>query len=193
MQVYFIASSRLVAKDIDLYRRMHESISEGNKMVSKKVWRWLKMGVKDLRHIDVKAKRENYQQALKDIKKAEVVVVEVSGHSMSAGYLICQALDMNKAVIALYKGEHKPIFIGGIVNPRLFLIQYNNENVEEIVKSTFKKVLKLIDVRFNFFVNPRILTYLDWIANKRKVPKSVFLRNLIEREIKKDKEFGKRS
>jgi len=192
MQVYFVASSRLVAKEMGLYRRMYQCISEGNKMVSKKVWNWIKMGVKDLRGADVKFKRENYKQAVKDIKKAEVVVMEVSGHSMSAGYLICQALDMNKPVVALYKGEHKPIFIGGIVNPRLFLVGYDEKNVEEVLKKVFKKVASLIDVRFNFFVNPKILTYLDWIAGKRKIPKSVFLRNLIEKEMKKDKEFGKR-
>jgi len=192
MQVYFVASSRLVAKDMGLYRKMWDVIAEDNKMVSKKVWRWLKMGVKDLRHADIKVKRENYKQAVKDIKKAELVVMEVSGHSMSAGYLICQALDMNKPVVALYKGEHKPIFIGGIVNPRLFLVAYNEKNVEEVLKKVFKKVASLIDVRFNFFVNPKILTYLDWVAGKRKIPKSVFLRNLIEKEMKKDKEFGKR-
>jgi hypothetical protein len=44
-------------------------------------------------------------------------------------------------------------------------------------------------VRFNFFVSPKILTYLDWVGQKRMIPKSVFLRNLIEREMKKDRDF----
>jgi len=30
---------------------------------------------------------------------------------------------------------------------------------------------------------------LDWVAQKRMQPRSVFLRNLIDREMKKDKEF----
>jgi len=46
-----------------------------------------------------------------------------------------------------------------------------------------------MDVRFNFFVSPKILAYLDWVAQKRMVPRSVFLRNLIEKEMKKDKGF----
>lgn len=192
MQVYFIASSRLVEKDMTLYGRMYQSISEGNKMVSSKVLRWVKMGVKDLRHEPSQVKIDNYQESVKCVKKAELVVMEVSGHSMSAGYLISQALDMNKPVVALYKGEHKPIFIGGIINPKLFLVNYDEKNIEEVIKLTFKKISKLIDVRFNFFVSPKILTYLDWVANKKKLPKSVFLRNLINKEIKKDKEFGKR-
>lgn len=192
MQVYFVASSRLVEKDMDLYGRMYKCISNGNKMISKKVLRWLKMGVKDLRHKSLKFKQENYKESVKCVKKAEVVVMEVSGHSMSAGYLICRALDMNKVVIALYKKETKPVFIGGIINPKLFLVEYDESNLEEIVKETFRKIMKLIDVRFNFFVNPKILTYLDWVTSKKKMPKSVFLRNLINKEMKKDKEFGMR-
>jgi hypothetical protein len=108
---------------------------------------------------------------------------------MSAGYLIAQALEMNKPVIALYKADVKPIFIGGIVDQKLFLVEYNNENVEEVIKTTLKKVAALVDVRFNFFVSPKILTYLDWVTQKRMIPKSVFLRNLIEREMKKEKDF----
>ena len=189
MQVYFVASSRLVEKDKGLYRKMFDCIADGNKMVSDKVLKWTKIGVKDLRDEPLKVKRENYEQSIKCLKKAELVVMEVSGHSMSAGYLISQALDMNKPVIALYKAEVKPVFIGGIANQKLFLVEYTQDNVEEVLKTNLKKVASLVDVRFNFFVNPKILTYLDWVTQKKMIPKSVFLRNLIEREMKKDREF----
>jgi hypothetical protein len=155
-------------------------------MVSDKVLRWTKMGIRDLRNEPLQVKRENYEESIKSLKKAELVIIEVSGHSMSAGYLISQALEMNKPVIALYKSESKPVFIGGIVNQKLFLVEYDKDNVEEVLKTTLKKVTSLIDVRFNFFVNPKILTYLDKVAQERMVPKSVFLRNLIEKEMKKD-------
>ena len=189
MQVYFIASSRLVEKDAALYRRIYDCIADGNKMVSDKVLRWTKMGIRDLRNEPLKVKRENYEESIKSLKKSELVIIEVSGHSMSAGYLISQALEMNKPVIALYKSESKPVFIGGIVNQKLFLVEYDKDNVEEVLKTTLKKVTSLIDVRFNFFVNPKILTYLDKVAQERMVPKSVFLRNLIEKEMKKDHDF----
>jgi len=48
---------------------------------------------------------------------------------------------------------------------------------------------KNIDVRFNFFVSPKIISYLDWVSKNRMVPRSVFLRELIEKEMKKDKDF----
>lgn len=189
MQVYFVASSRLVAKEMDLHGKIYEILADGNKMVSDKVMKWIKSGVRDLSKESLKFKRENYEQAIKSLKKAELVVIEVSGHSMSGGYLISQALDMNKPVIALYKSNSKPIFIAGINNKRLFLVEYDKDNVEQVLKKALKDVSSLIDVRFNFFVSPKILTYLDWVGQKRMIPKSVFLRNLIEKEMRKEKEF----
>lgn len=189
MQVYFVASSRLVRKDVSLYKRMYEVLADGNKMVSDKVLKLIRSKTVDSKIESLEFKRNNYEESIKSLKKAEVVVIEVSGHSMSAGYLIAQALEMNKPVIALYEKNAKPIFIGGIVNHKLFLVEYDDKNVEEVIKLTLKKVAALVDVRFNFFVSPEILTYLDWVTQKRMIPKSVFLRNLIEKEIKKEKEF----
>jgi hypothetical protein len=189
MQVYFIASSRLVEKDRKIYSRMYDFIAADYRMVSEKVKKWLKMGIKDLSGATLQAKRENYEETMKCVNKADIIVMEVSGHSMSMGYLISKALEMNKPVIALYTAEHKPIFVKGIVNPKLIFMEYTEENLEKVMAETFVKAKGLIDMRFNFFVSPKILTYLDWVGQKRMIPKSVFLRNLIEREMKKDKEF----
>jgi hypothetical protein len=92
-------------------------------------------------------------------------------------------------VVALYTADSKPVFIAGINNKKFFLVEYDKENIEKVLKKTFKEVSSLVDVRFNFFVSPKILTYLDWVGQKRMVPKSVFLRNLIEKEMRKEKDF----
>jgi len=190
MQVYFIASSRLVDKNRDIYGQMYKTISAEYKMVSDKVWKWVKSGVNDLRKGDEQTKRENYNESLKCINKADMVVMEISGHSMSMGYLLSKALEINKPVVALYKEEDmEPVFIAGINDPKLILEKYTTTNVEKIILESMKKAKGLIDVRFNFFVSPKILTYLDWVGQKRMIPKSVFLRNLIEHEMKKEKEF----
>jgi hypothetical protein len=189
MQVYFIASSRLVEKDKKIYSRMYDFIAADYRMVSDKVKKWLKIGISDLSGAPLQVKRENYEDTMKCINRADIIVMEVSGHSMSMGYLVSKALEINKPVIALYTAEHKPIFIKGIINPKLILMEYTEENLEKIINEAFKKAKGLIDMRFNFFVSPKILTYLDWVAQKRMVPKSVFLRNLIEHEMKKEKEF----
>ena len=188
MQIYFVASSRLVGKDKELYTQMYKTISSEHKMVSDKVWKWVKSGVENFKD-DEKAKRENYNETLKCINKADIVIMEISGHSMSMGYILSKALEINKPVIAMYKEDMEPVFIAGMDDPKLILAKYTLTNVEKTIWESIKKAKSLIDVRFNFFVSPKILTYLDWVGQKRMIPKSVFLRNLIEREMKKDRDF----
>jgi hypothetical protein len=189
MKIYFIASSRLVGANPKLYTKMYNYLSADYKMVSDKVMKWVKVGVRDLSGVPLKVKKENYMQSMDSVKKADIIVMEVTGHSMSMGYLVSKALEMNKPVIALHKKEHTPVFINGISDPKLIISEYTEENVEEIMEKALKKASSLIDVRFNFFVNSKILSYLDWVSQKKMLPRSVFLRNLIEHEMKKDKEF----
>ena len=189
MKIYFIASSRLVEANPGLYKTMYSYLSAEAKMVSDKVMKWIKSGVKDISGAPLKVKKINYRDSLDSVKKADVVVMEVSGHSMSMGYLISKALEMNKPVIGLHKKEHVPNFIKGISDPKLIICEYHEDDVEEIIEKALKKANSLVDVRFNFFVNSKILSYLDWVSQKKMLPRSVFLRNLIEHEMKKDKEF----
>ena len=154
MKIYFVASARLVDIEPKLYSRMYLCLSAQGKMVSDKVMKWVKTGVRDMSGAPQKIKRENYIQSIDSVKKADVVVMEVSGHSMSMGYLISNALEMNKPVIALHKKEHVPVFIKGIGDPKLIISEYDKENVEQVIKEALNKANSLIDVRFNFFINP---------------------------------------
>lgn len=189
MQVYFVASSRLVGKDTELYLRIYKIISSEHKMVSDKVLKWIKSGIKDLSKESIETKKENYLHVIKCIKKADIVVMEISGHSVSMGFILSKAMEENKPVIALYTAEMDPVFVKGIVNSKLILAEYNKKNLEIVISDSINKAKCLVDMRFNFFVNPKILNYLDWVAQKRMIPKSVFLRHLIEREMKKDKDY----
>lgn len=189
MKLYFTVSSRLVDDDPKFYSRMYSFLASEGKMVSNKVMEWVKKGVKDISGAPLHIKRENYIQSIDSVKKADIIVMEVSGHSMSMGYLISKALEMNKPVIALHDKKHIPCFIKGIDDPKLIISEYSDEDMEQVIKEALKKADSLVDIRFNFFINPKILNYLDWIAQKRMQPRSVFLRNLIEHEMKKDKEF----
>ncbi|HOR02109.1 MAG TPA: hypothetical protein PKZ92_02520 [Candidatus Woesebacteria bacterium] len=189
MQVYFIASSRLVAKNKQIYERMYRTIGAEHKMVSNKVWQWIKKGVADLSEATIETKKDNYQKTIKAINKSDIVVMEISGHSMSMGYILSQALEQNKPVVVLYKKGMEPIFVRGIVNSKLILAEYDQQNLEKVIREAIDRVKGLVDVRFNFFVSPRILNYLTWVSEKRRIPKAVFLRHLIEREMKKEREF----
>lgn len=189
MKIYFIASSRLVDTDPKLYEKIYNFISKDNRMVSDKVMQWIKMGVINIQEASKKQKVDNYKTSVDCVKKSDLVIMEVSGHSMSMGYLVSKALEISKPVIALYKKGHMPVFLSGIQDPKLRIVEYENGDVLSVLENAIIKAKSLVDVRFNFFVSPSILTYLDWVSKRRMIPRSVFLRDLIEKELKKDKEY----
>ena len=59
----------------------------------------------------------------------------------------------------------------------------------EIIFQAIEKAREKVDVRFNFYISPEIGRYLDWISQRKKLPRSVFLRGLVERHMHADKEY----
>lgn len=133
-----------------------------------------------------------YRQMVKNIDKSDVCVFEASFPStIHIGHEITVALEKGKPVIVLYTVGHEPILFNGIPEKKLVWVEYNEKNLAKKLADVIELAKRQMDVRFNFFVSPGILSYLDWIAKQRMIPRSVFLRDLIEKEMKKDREFGK--
>jgi hypothetical protein len=132
---------------------------------------------------------DHHKKTVLAIKKADVCVFEVSSHSLSVGYLVNLSLENGKVVILLTQSVELPTIFRAIKSDKLITAHYNDKNIEKVLEDALKKAKNVTDVRFNFFVSPKILSYLDWVAQKRMEPRSVFLRDLIEKEMKKDKEF----
>ena len=131
-----------------------------------------------------------YTGLLRKIKSCDIVVAEISHSSISVGHEISYALEAGKPVIALYTEGRAPFLLQGTQDDRFQLIEYRvDSSFVGIIDKALEEALRTSDVRFNFFVSPRILSYLDWVAKTKKLPRAVFLRNLIEREMKKDKAF----
>ena len=179
MKVFFVASLRSVNKNPELYRKMYKQIeASGAKMVSDMVLEFSKMDVEEFYGRSHNYRIDHYKRTMDGIKKADVVVVEVSEHSMSMGYIVNKAIEASKPVIALYSKGNDPYFFSGIEDAKLLTVEYTENNVDKAIKEALVKVQNLSDVRFNFFVSPRILAYLDWVAQKKMVPRSVFLRKV---------------
>ncbi|PIR59672.1 MAG: hypothetical protein COU68_04305 [Candidatus Pacebacteria bacterium CG10_big_fil_rev_8_21_14_0_10_45_6] len=125
----------------------------------------------------------HYKDTIECLKKADVLIAEISFHSLSMGYLVEKALGMNKPVIVLHQKNLTPFFFTGIENERLQIVAYDQSNVFEVVKNSLEYALTKQDVRFDFFVSSKISQFLDLVARVKKVPRSVYLRTLIERDM----------
>lgn len=135
---------------------------------------------------------EWYKNSLRAITSADIVIVEISYPSTAnVGHELSVALEKGKPVIALYKEDKNPVFLQGKADERLFLVPYTDDDIEDVLTDALKDASDQMDVRFNFFVSPKIVRFLDWIAKKKKMPRAVYLRRLIDQDMQKNKEFVK--
>jgi hypothetical protein len=188
MKIYFTASSRGKKDYSENYRKIYDVIEN--------------LGHENLDDLIIQTVDENYfysgshddqmklfKQTLVNIKSCDMVVLEVSVHSLSMGYVMHKALDMGKPVIALYLKGREPYFALGIENEKLQVVDYELNSIENILKSGLDYAEEQMDTRFNFFISPKIGTYLDWVSRKKRIPRAVYLRRLITEDMKKEKEY----
>ncbi len=139
---------------------------------------------------DQKKREEWYKESISKVREADVVVVETSYPSTAnVGHELTYALDLGKPVIALYKSGRDPFFLRGRVDDKLTILPYTTYDLEQVLANAFDYALATQDVRFNFFISPQIGRYLDWVAQKKRIPRAVFLRKLIENEMQSDKDY----
>jgi hypothetical protein len=133
---------------------------------------------------------DHYMETIRNVKKADLIVAEVSLHSMSMGYIVNKALELGKPVIVFYLAGHTPFFFSAIGDDKLQSIEYSIETLDEVVKDAVEYAKDSADIRFNFFLPPRLMNYLDWISQHEKLPRSVYLRDLIEKDKEKNKSYN---
>ncbi len=143
----------------------------------------------DVDQITLEREVEFYRKLNHWLNQADVVVAEVSHSSTSVGHEITLALSKNKPVIAMCVKEKKPLIFRGIKSERFQLLEYDIDDFENQLAEALEIASEVQDTRFNFFISPRLQSYLDWIAKNRQIPRSVFLRRLIEEHMRKNKDF----
>ncbi len=132
------------------------------------------------------------KKMIKWIKEADVILVEATRPVLGAGFELATALNLSKPVIVLYrpdKGE-TPYVLKGIQSDRLQVVSYNSSTLREVLKLALDYAQETQDTRFNFFISPKHQNYLDWIAKNKKIPRSVFLRRLIEEHMVKNDDYS---
>lgn len=189
MKVYFVASIRGKSRYLENYKKIIEALKKlGVEVICEDV---LTSTEELISSLTDERRIKHYRNVLKWINSADLVIAETSFPSLGVGFEISLALEKSKPVIVFYTEEYVPHFIKGVESERLFLVKYDLYNLERTVADAIDDAKDQSDVRFNFFVSPQIVRYLDWISKKRKMPRAVYLRRLIEQDIEKNKDFLK--
>lgn len=139
---------------------------------------------------DAKERQAYYKKAIKWINDSSIVVAEASFPStLNIGHEISLALERSKPVVLLYKKGFDSPFLTGYDGERLVMAEYTDTDLEEVLEQAIDFAQNQSDTRFNFFISPRQQTYLDWISKNTRVPRSVYLRDLIKNDMKNNPEF----
>lgn len=120
-----------------------------------------------------------YKQEIKNLQDAEINVFECSFHSLSIGFIIEKSLELSKPTVILYHEKNKPHFLMSIDEEKLIVKSYNEKNLPKIVQECLAEAKQQRDKRFNFFISPRLLAYLEKASSDSGVTKSRFIRDLI--------------
>ena len=186
MKIYFVAS----IKGKERFAKNYEVIiRELQKMGHKVIEDTLKSSLEDVYGLSDREKIKFYQQVLHWINYCDLVIAETSFPSLGIGFEISQALEKGKPVVVLYTEEDIPHFIQGVESEKLLVVKYSLVDVREVLREAIEDARGQADVRFNFFIPPQIVAFLDWVAKNRKLPRAVYLRKLIEEDMKKNKAY----
>lgn len=187
MKVFFTTTPRLKKDFPKVIKSVYESIEE---LGHSNLYDYLRdVKVDEFYKFNSEKAPVYYEEILEAIRKSDVVVFEASMHSIGVGMLIKEAMEQGKGVVVLHMKDNFPFFLGGIKNERFVISEYKEENVKTVLESSLDYISGKMDVRFNFFISPEIGTYLDWIAKNRRIPRAVYLRRLIEKDMKENKEY----
>lgn len=133
-----------------------------------------------------KHERLKFQSQLdKWINNCDCMIAETSFPSISVGYEISLALSRGKPVLILYSSGHAPTLLAHHHDEKLICEKYNDDTLEDIIKDFLNYVQGTNDMRFTFFITSEIASFLEKISQNKKIPKSVYLRRLIEKEMNK--------
>lgn len=131
---------------------------------------------------------DHYRNKMQAIHDADICVFETSSHSLGIGYLVEKSLTYGKPTIVLYYKEYVPYFLSGVDNEKLIVRSYDDKNYKEIVQETLELARERRDKRFNFFLSPKLLDYLEEASNKAGVTKSKLIRDMIVEHMRSNTE-----
>lgn len=94
-----------------------------------------------------------HKKILDGIKRADLIVVDLSYGSTSVGYLVSVAVENGKPTIAFYSGKMKPHLLTTLEqNEKFQLVHYDDpRDLKKEIPSLVEYATEQMDTRFNFF------------------------------------------
>lgn len=182
MNIYFTASIVGRKRYLQNYLNIIEILSKkGHKVTSDHI---IKSSENQINFQTEEQRKKFHKRLKKWIMDANAVVVETSFPSISVGFEISLALNLGKPVLLLHTNEG-PTLLSSYSSEKLFCEKYTEATLRDVIEDFLLFVEGNADSRFTFFITSNIAHFLEKVSREKKIPKSVYLRKLIEKEIGK--------
>lgn len=191
MRIYFTASiTDIPAKHKKCYQLIVDSLKElGHRVTGDHVFGELSELLTSRKESDREDRLALERKMIAWKNQADLVVAEVSYPDLTVGQEMEYVLTRNKPVIAMHIKNRKPQLLKSVGKDQLHIVEYSLAKVKEVLNDYIEYARDTADTRFNFFISSEIEAFLDWVAKKRKLPRAVFLRQLIEEDMSNNKAY----
>lgn len=134
----------------------------------------------------------NFIQATKNIRMADILICEGSKERIMTGFSIATAMQLRCPVIFLFQDQKQLANWSdshSFEGENMQLVHYTDQTLLQELSLAFDYAFSSVGLRFNFFLSPALWSYLGWVARHHQLPKSVYLRRLIENDLKQHRDF----
>ena len=134
--------------------------------------------------LETRKDRLQFHQYLEDwITTAQFVVAETSFPSISVGYEISLAIARGKPTLVLYSEGDPPSLLAHHESEKVVCERYTETTLPAVINDFFLYAHGGSDTRFTFFISSKQAAYLEKRAKTQHIPKSVYLRHLIDTDM----------
>jgi hypothetical protein len=138
-------------------------------------------------------KKDFHSRTRKRIKRAVLLVADISDSSITIGTLIEFAISNNIPALCIcdkkFKGD-LPSILKHYDSKLFTLLLYDKDDLHPQLSKYLDSFTKA-KIKFNAFISPEMDSYMKWYAKRHHISKSNFFRDLLQETMQKDKEYIK--
>lgn len=143
--------------------------------------------LEDLQQLSYAAREEVFLQFFKDLESCDLIIVENSLQSTHLGWGLGYLRDKGKPIVVLsLKDAPNDIRVPGEVFSNvdnMMAYEYTPETLSLVLGDALSYMSTHVDKRFTMILPADLYAKVEETSKKRKIPKAVFIRQLIEKEI----------
>jgi hypothetical protein len=191
MIIHFIGSTKNLDDDLPFLRRIID-VSHTNGAVLARDWLGAAVNIDGQENSYFNDEKvdwnEVHRENLSALSRSDIMIIEATTYSFQNGFFLAQALLTKKPVLVVARLDTKTHPLFGVKDKLLTTKQYTTESELTKIVNTFIKNNTILtkDLRFNFFIDRQIYSYLREVSHETGKNKSEIIRELLEQEIDKE-------